>query len=192
MRTFDSSAQEALESGHATISIFLTLEFTGGILRLNTSRYDIESPDTPGDTYYGTGILIQIDSVEDKVRDVTGVQVTASGADTGIIAVALGEQVRGRPMSIDLAVLNSTTHVVLDVIPIWAGKMSTMALSMSQDKATVTIAGEHNGVLFAMPKTLRYTDVDQQKLFPGDRSLEFIVAQSQAQDVWPAASWGKQ
>jgi len=192
MRALSSPAAAALASNSATLCMLIEMLFTGGPLRLNTSLYDLANPDSPADIYTGVGLIGQIDAISDKVKDIQGIQLSLSGVDTAIIAIALGEQVRGRPLNISLAVLSSTTHAVLDVTPMWSGTMSTMAINQKDNTASVVISAEHRGVLFSRPKPVRYTDTDQQLLFPGDRCLEYVVSQSQTQDIWPAAAFFKQ
>jgi hypothetical protein len=90
-----------------------------------------------------------------------------------------------------LAVLSATTHALLDVVPLWAGRMATMDLQQDPSglTAAVKLTAEHRGVLFSRAKPLRYTDADQQKLFFGDKCLEYLVSQASHQDIWPAASY---
>lgn len=192
MRTLEPDALTALQSGALAMAMMVTMEFTGGTLRVNTSRYELEDLESPPNTFIGVGLVGKIEQIEDKVQEISGIQYTLSGVDVSLVAIALGEQVRGRPVKFELALFDAETHDVLDISQIWAGTMSTMGIRIDSGLATIVITCEHRGVIFSRPRPLRYTDNDQQKLFPGDRCLEFIVSQSQTQDVWPAASFDRQ
>ena len=191
MRELSSSAAAALASGSVALQLLLELQFTGGTLLLTTSRTDIKDFDSPPNTYLAVGTVGQIGVVEDKQSEIAGLSLTFSGVDVSIIAIALGEQVRGRPLYLKQATLDANTGELLSIDPLWSGQISTMALSQEKNTATVQIAAEHRGVLFSRSKPVRYTDADQQREHPGDRCLEYIISQSQVQDVWPAASYFK-
>ena len=186
MRTLSGPAQTALASGSAALAILVEMQFAGGTVRLATARTDIVSG---GETFTAAGLAGQIDEIEDKASEVGGLRFTLSGIDTAVIAIALGEQVRGRPIKFWLAVLDSATHALLDSVLLWTGQMDTMPISQQGNTATISITAEHRGVLFGRPRPLRYTDGDQQRLHPGDRGLAYVVSQSATQDIWPAASY---
>ncbi len=190
MRTLSPEGQQALQDGAET-AMFVAMYFNSGTLRLNTSRSDVEDQDSPVNVYTGTGLLGSIGPVDDKVSEIGNMQFTLAGVDPAVIAIALQEAVRGRTVEVFFGIFDRDTRVLLDLTPVWAGRISTMQLSQEKDSATVQVTAEHRGVLFSRPKPLRYTDSDQQRLYPGDRCLEFLVSQSQAQDIWPAASFFK-
>jgi hypothetical protein len=181
-----------LQSGAFATALLITLEFASGTLRLNTSRYDLADPDSPAEVFIGVGLIGQIDPVNDIEKSIENIRITLGGADLSLISLAMNEHVRGRPIYLEQAILSAATHAVLDVSQIWAGRMSSMSIAQSGDNtATVVIISEHRGVLFSRPRPFRYTDTDQQRAYPGDRCLEYIVSQSQTQDIWPAASFFK-
>ena len=188
MKTLTAEALAALASS-STLQMLIDMHFNSGSLYLTSSRMDLEDLDSPPTLYTGIGLLGEIGAVEDKTGDIANLTLSLSGVDTSVIAIALGEQVRGGPLRMRLAVLSADTKTVLDVLPLWSGHMSTMQLAQQKNSATVKITAEHRGVLFNRPRPLRYTDADQQRLYPGDRCLEYIISQSQKEDVWPAASF---
>lgn len=189
MRTLAGPAQTALASGSSALALLIELQFGSGTVRLATARVDIVSG---GQTFYAAGLAGQIDAIEDKTTEVSGLRLTLSGIDSAVIAIALAEQVRGRPIKLWLAVLDAASNALLDSYLLWTGQMDTMPITQQGGTATVSITAEHRGVLFGRPKPARYTDGDQQRLHPGDRCLEYVTSQSQTQDVWPAASWFRQ
>jgi hypothetical protein len=55
----------------------------------------------------------------------------------------------------------------------------------------VNFTAEHRQELAAQSKPSRYTNDEQQRLFPGDTALDFDPATDAAPLVWPAASYFK-
>lgn len=185
-------SQDLIVSGRAVLIMLVELFFTSGVLRLATTRGNvIDTLDSPTRTFYGIS-MGELSAVEDKLREPTAMTISLSGANPALIAVALGEQVRGRPVKLYTGLIDQATGTLYDIYQIWAGQMATMKISQKDDKAAITLACEHRGVLFSRTKAVRYTDADQQRIYSGDRSLEFIVSQSQVQDVWPAAGFFRQ
>ena len=188
-KAMSSEGAAALKSGGVELAMFVHAEFSGGDLRVNTTRSDIEDLESPANVYRGVGLIAGVDELRDSAKEVSSVSITVSGLDPGVLAIALGKQVRGRPIRIYLGVLRASDLRLLDLVDVWAGQMSTMPIREEGGTVAITLTAEHRGVLFARPKPVRYTDSDQQRLYPGDRCLEYIVSQSQAQDQWPAASF---
>jgi len=191
MRAFSQASLDAMSSGAWAGALMVEAEFTSGTLRLCTARSNIEDTDSPPNIYYASGLLGAVEEVTDAVRDVNSLNMTVGGVDPAIIAIALGEQVRGRPLRLYFALLDPGTHALLDMVQIWSGSISAMNISQQNNLATIKLTAEHRGALFSRAKPIRYTDADQQRLYPGDRCLEYIVSQSQQSDVWPAAGFFK-
>jgi hypothetical protein len=158
-------------------------------LRLNTSAMTIA---WNGNDWAGAGSLGAIDEVKDGTGEVAGLRFSLSGVPTTLLSVALQEPIRNKPCTVWLGVLDPATHAVLDALQIWAGTLDTMPITQQGDTCTISVTAEHPGVNFARPKPLRYTDADQQRLYPGDTCLRFVVSQANHQDTWPAASFFRQ
>lgn len=186
MRSIGSTAAAKL-GGRWELSQLLDLDLASGNLRLTTAGVDI---DWNGDTYIGRR-MIAAEAIRDQGGEVQGLNLQLSGVPSEFLSLALQEQVQGRPVRIWMAIADADDGSLLDVILSWAGTCDRMPIKQSGNTATITVTAEHRGIAFARPKGLRYTDGDQQRLFPGDKSLEFIPSQAQHQDVWPAASFFK-
>jgi hypothetical protein len=154
-------------------------------LRVAIGRASIE---WNGKEFFGS-MAGSMEPVKDSAGETTAMRFTLSGVPIDKIAIALAEPIQGKPVTVWVAVLNADNEQLLGVRELWAGSLDQMPLSQAGQLATITVTAEHRAVTFARPKGLRYTDADQQALFPLDRSLEYIVAQAQHQDVWPAAAF---
>lgn len=188
MRTINAGALAVLAGGAAPIALFVEMLLSSP-LRLNTSSMTIA---WNGYDWLGAGNLGSIEEVQDTLAEQRGLRFTISGVPTAMLSVALQEAVRNKPCTVYLCVLNETTHAVEDVVQAWAGTLDQMPITQSGETCTIGVVAEHAGATFARPKPLRYTDADQQRLYPGDTSLRFVTSQANHQDVWPAAGYFRQ
>lgn len=188
VRTVAAPAQAVLDGSTPVIVAFIEMLLSSP-LRLNTSAVTI---DWNARSWLGAGLLGTIEEIDDTPNESKGLRFMLSGVPSSMLAIALGEQVRNKPCTIWFAILDPTTHAVLDAVQAWAGTLDQLPITQTGDTCTITATAEHAGANFARPKPLRYTDADQQRLYPGDTSLRFVVSQANHQDVWPAAAYFKQ
>ena len=185
MRTVDSSAITVLNGQVVPCVMFIQMDLTS-TLYLNTSAVNIV---WNSQTWLGTGSVGSVDEIEDKAAEQKSLKFTLSGVPVELLAIALAEPIRGKPCRVYLAILDPSTHAVLDVPAVWAGTLDQMPITQGSQTCTISVTAEHSGATYSRPKPLRYTDADQQRLYPGDTALRFVVSQSQHQDIWPAASY---
>ena len=188
MRAVATAAQAVLAGPVVPLCLLLELDFSP-VVRLCTGSMAIE---WAGQLYFATGSLGAVEQVVDEVQSTQGLRFTLSGVPLDSIALALSEQVRGTGCILRAAILDPTTHAVLDAPPVFTGELDSMPINYGVDSATVGVVAVHRGDTYRRPKPLRYTDGDQQRLFPGDTSLRYVLSQAQVQDVWPAASYFRQ
>lgn len=216
MRTLLPSTLAAIASGSAALVLLVEMQFLTGTLRLATSRMDIvtsidgyadsyadsyaESGGS-GETYIATGLLGAIEEIVDKATEISAQRFTLTGCDPAVMAIAIGEQVRGRPCIIRSAWLDAETHELLEAPIIWTGNLDTVhpVHDPVSKTATVSVVANHRGVLFARAKPIRYTHADQQRVavasslsYGPDMSLEYIVSQSNKTVIWPGRGFGAQ
>lgn len=190
MRTLASGAVTQFASANAgPVVLFVHMALSAPV-RLNSSPVTIN---WSGNDWIGAGSLGAVEAVRDQVGELQGLRFSISGVPAALLSSALGEDIRNKDCTVYTCVLDNATHAVLDVQSIWVGKLDQMPVRLAADGTfSIAVTAEHPGVTFARPKPLRYTDDDQQRLYPGDTSLRFVVSQSQTPDVWPAASYFRQ
>lgn len=81
---------------------------------------------------------------------------------------------------------------MLDAALEWQGVIDTMAITEDGSTATVSVSAESAGLDLLRAVPTRYTDIDQQRLYPGDRFFEFVTAQAEKTIVWPAKEFFRQ
>ncbi len=184
MRTLTSGAITALSGAQVPLVMLVEMAFSP-VLRVASSNVDIV---WSGNTYIGAGPLGAVDAIKDSSGDASSLQFTISGVPSENVALALGQSARNKTCTVRLAILNPTTHAIEDVSTIGVFQLDQLVLAGS----AISVTAQPMARVFARPKPTRYTDGDQQRISTGDRALEYLVSQSAHQDVWPAASWGKQ
>jgi hypothetical protein len=134
---------------------------------------------------------IGISAVEDSATDMPNLTLTLPGVSSAQIAFAFDPALDGAPVHVYDALVDPATGVVADAIAAWSGELDIPGWQDGPE-ATVTFQAEHRGMIAARVKPSRYTNEEQQRLHPGDTSLDFDPATDATAIVWPAASFFKQ
>ena len=113
------------------------------------------------------------------------------GVTSDQLALALSEPVEGKVVRVYDALVEPATGAVVDTVLAWAGTLNVPSLE-DGPTAAVSWTAEHRAVQAMRPKPSRYTNDEQQRLYPGDTSLDFDPATDAAALAWPAASYFKQ
>lgn len=188
MRSISIAAATALTSGATAMVMLVEMQLTV-TLRLASGSASISYG---GETYYATGSLGSVEEIDDSPGENKPLRFVLSGVPSEMLALALQEEIRNKPASVRLAVLDATTYAVLDAPLIWVGSTDQMPISHGRTGSTIAVTAEHRGTTYARAKPLRYTDIDQQRLYPGDTSARYVTSQANHQDIWPAADFRRQ
>ncbi len=76
--------------------------------------------------------------------------------------------------------------VVADPYLLFSGRMDTMNISDDGERANITVSCESRLIDLNRPKVRRYTQVDQQTEFSGDKGLDFISSLQEKSIRWSA------
>ena len=193
MRTdITAQALAALNSGAVGLCMMLELGYTPAVY-LNSSAVAV---DFAGRNYIGAGSLGSVDAVTNGGGQITGLSFSLSGVPTETIALALTESARNKSCILRLGIFDAETHALLDAPIIFTGVLDQMPITedVREGQAGTSVIGVtaiHIGQLYSRPKPLRYNMSDQQRLYPGDTSMRFLVSQANHKDVWPGKEWGR-
>lgn len=186
MRTLTAPAALLLGTSYS-LAVLIEMDLVSPIY-IATCR---DTLDWGGNSYLG-GTQTGVEQIKDQGGEVVGLSFAMSGVPSDLIAVALAATIQGKTAKVSMAIMRPEDQVIVDVIELWTGTLDQMPIKEDQGTATISVTAEHRGITYARAKGLLYSDYEQQRLFPGDKCLEFLVAQAQHQDVWPAASFFKQ
>lgn len=142
-----------------------------------------------GHTWDALGVTVS--PIEDDAQELPGLTLGLPAVTEAQLALALTEDVEGCAVRVYDAIVDPDTGAVADAVLAWAGVLETPGI---EDGAVATLAVqvEHRGSVALRPKPSRYTDAEQQRLYPGDTSLQFDPATDAAPLAWPAAAFFKQ
>lgn len=188
MRTLSTAGLAALSGSSIGVTLLIEMDLDSTVY-LSMSGVDFEYG---GHTWVGAASVGSIDEVRDSAGERQSLKMTLSSVPTSLLSLALGSPVRGKSLKIYEALLDPGTYAVLDAPLVWSGSLDAMSIEENGQSGTISVTAEHRGTTFARVKPLRYTDGDQQRLYAGDRSMQFVVSQANHRDVWPAAAFFRQ
>lgn len=128
-----------------------------------------------------------IDGVQDDAQQPSGMRVTLPAVTDAERALAVTDQ-EGAAVTLHLALVDPTTASVGDALELWAGEVDIIGWQAGR-LSTMQISAEHRATIALRQRPIRYTNADQQRLYPGDTSLDVDPATDSRGIVWPAASF---
>lgn len=185
MRSLPAPAAAALSGTTVLVAILVEMDLTSP-LYLNTSSMDLT---INGTTYFGAGGLGQIDAIKEAGTDLPQIRFSLAGVQPTSIALALLEPVQGAAARIKLALFDATTGALLATRLRYSGYLDVMSISDGVDSAVLSVTSESAMLDLLRPKSIYYSDSDQQALFPGDLAFQYVNDQVEAKIVWPSAHY---
>lgn len=187
-RSLSSGFAAALASAAVQPFPLLDLMFSSGPAYLCGIDYAVTYA---GNTYTPALGLMGIEVIKETASSAQGLAITLSGVSSGALAMALAEQVQGRSLVLRMAIIDATGTLLVDANA-WSGLMDVMTISDGTDSATIQLTAEHIMGTWDRPRSVLYTDAQQQVLYPGDLGLQYVAQVAQASIVWPDKSFFKQ
>lgn len=134
---------------------------------------------------------IVVSEVADDTGAISNLRITLPGVTSAERSLAIGSDVEGSDVQLYKAFVDPDTGAVGDAMLVWAGELDIPGWQYGKE-STVEFTAEHRATIALRPRPSRYTNDEQQRLFPGDTSLNVDPATDGASIVWPAASYFKQ
>jgi len=142
--------------------------------------------------YLGLGTLGTISPVQETTDlAARGITMQLSGVPTAMVYDALTEDYQGRACSIMFGALSPTAGLISSPITVFSGRMDVMQISDDGQSSQITMTAENKLIDFKRTREQRYTNEDQQTLFPTyasitlpDLGLEFVNAIQEKTIYW--------
>lgn len=157
-------------------------------------------------SYYGTGELLGISSVEETVEMAAkGATLTLSGVPSEVISLALQEPYQGRVCKINFGMFatdnllqeDATSYILLQdgakialesqqtsLTEVFTGYMNQMNIEEGPDTSTIQLTVENKLVDLERPRVARYTSAYQKDKFNGDLGLDFVESLQDQKLTW--------
>ena len=164
--------------------VAVDLDFSGGNVTVWTGLGNITFAST---TFVGTGEILGISPVtENGAVQANGMVVSFNGLDSSLVSTALTENYQGRSAIVYVGVIDDDYTVVADPYQLFKGRMDQMTISDDGESANIKVTCESRLIELNRPRVRRYTMVDQQSEFSGDKGLNFISSLQDKSIRWSA------
>ena len=146
--------------------------FETGVIRLTDAAVNVA---WSGSTYVASQAISFSGLTEDRRVVVNTVNVSVSGVDQALVAIALADGYMDRDLEIYRAFLDANLEVIADPLLIFSGRMSGMQIATDPDAGTcgVTISAGSHLADFERRAGRHANNADQQVFFPDDLGLEY-------------------
>lgn len=182
-RSVSGTFATLLASEHVTAFPLVEMQLATGTLYICGAAHDVT---WGGNTYLSARGLGEIEALSETDAEIKGLAFSLQGVTPDIIALCLTDQSQGRPVIVRLAALNGTAIEVDSNV--WSGYIDTLSL-IDGPQPAVRVTAEHRLISWQQPQPLRFSDADQQRLFPGDRFFEHAEQTVSKTLVWPAKAF---
>lgn len=184
-RTLTGAMVTGIAGAQVAPVVFVEMDFESGFVRAWNGAGPLV---WNGHTWQGGGELMAISPIEEtQAIEATSIQLTLSGVPSSLVSVAYVDFSQGRPVTIWLGLLDiDAGTIVADPVQIFSGRMDTISDQDDGETASLSVTAESNLADLDRLRVRYFTDQDQQRLFPSDRSLRFMPA-IQDRPVY----WGK-
>lgn len=187
MRTVDAAILAALSAPVVRCIYFVRLHFDSAVFAWHSGFGNIYAD---GYTYLGAGTLSTVSAVNEETGiKAASVSVGLSGVKPEIVNLMLTEAYINRPAYVHFVPLDdgdipvSSTPMLL-----FRGSMDSISGQMGTS-ASFVVSLKSRLADWERPRKILNTDAQQQKLYPGDRGMEFIGQLSQKKLIWPRAAF---
>ena len=173
-RSLTSGVQAAIDAAVVRPAILLFLDLPGGAVYSWTGTGNI---DYDGNTYLGVGDHLGFSEIPETADSSSqGIEITLSGIDSTILPDVIGSAYQGADCRVDLALFDAAGAIIADPITLFRGLLDRGRVRDDGENATIVLSVESRLLDLLRPRQWRYTDADQQLLYPGagDLGLEFV------------------
>lgn len=172
-RSISTATQAAAQADHVRLVTLMDLDYPDGPVRVCSLQGNLV---VGGNTYYGMGAAGELSAVTEGAENKSyGITASLTGVPNSFAKYLIGQDVQGRSATIRLGLLSPSDKLIGDWVTIFVGRMDAQDIQVGATTA-VTVSIESLLIDWERARVRRYTDVDQQTAYPGDRGLEYISA----------------
>lgn len=184
-RGLSSAMLSAVAKSNVKVAFFAQFDFSAASLYLWSG---VGNYSWNGQTWQGVGTLLGFKPISEFLDGrSSGLSFSLSGVPSIIINAAFSQQYRGRNCALYLALFDDSWAVLANPTQVWGGRMDVMTIQDGGDTCAATLTAESRLVQLQVARQVRYTDGEQQRLFPGDKGLEFVSALQLKEIAWGVA-----
>lgn len=171
----------AIALPHIRPIVFVKFEFDGGTEYVHNA---VGTFTWGSQTWTGIGAVGQISALEEGL-DLSpfGVTMQLNALNPDLMAIATGEEVFNRRVTIYIGYLDENGALVADPQERWSGYMDHVSIRLGGEDG-IMLQCENDFRFFDRANGSLFTDEDQQRRFGGDVFFEFLDQMIDAQITW--------
>lgn len=171
----------AIAAAHIRPIVFVKFVFDGGTEYVHNA---VGNYTWGGFTWQGIGALGDIGKLEEGI-DLSpyGVTMQLDALNSTLMAVATGEEVFNRAVTVYIGYLDENGALVADPQERWSGFMDTLSVRLGLENG-IALQCESDLRFFDRANGALFTDEDQQRRYSGDVFFEFLPQMIDAQINW--------
>lgn len=183
-RNLTAGFQSAIDSSQVRPFYLFEGVFVSGTVRAWNGIGDLS---WNSQTWGGLGSFLTFSNIEEtsEVR-AAGITVTLNGMSSSNISLALQDVRQGYSGKIYLGLFDASNTIIADPYLAFNGRLDSVSIDEGPDTSVISINYESRLIDLQKAREIRYTDQEQQRLFPGDLGLEFVPSM---QDM--VLNWGR-
>jgi len=185
-RAITTAMLDAMSSQFFQPAFFVQIQLSTGTVYLWTGIGPIS---WNSQTWSGDGSLLSVgNQIEDAATvEARGMAITISGLNPTLLASMLGDVQLGLPIIVWLADMSGGAPTDSPLI-LWGGAVDQPTVDVSGSTSALTINCENLLVSMNVPADRRYTQQDQQALYPGDLGCNFVTSCQEITIFWGVAT----
>lgn len=186
-RSIGSTFLAQLNSSQLRPFYAIKMNFTSGTVLLNSTYNNLI---IDGDTYLASGHILSISPIS-EVSDTraVGISISLNSTDSSLLSAGLTEDANGMIVEVYFGLLTTTSNadaIVDTPYKIFEGFIDSMVLNEGAEISTLKFSIENKLIALERPVDRRFTDQDQQELFPNDKGCEFVTSLQDQSVAWGA------
>lgn len=186
MRTVDTAISNATIASVVRGIYYVRLHFDSGVAAWHSGFGNLS---LDGHTYTGVGVLSSVSVIKEEPGvKAAGASVGLSGIKEEIVSLLIGEPHLNRKAYIHFSPLDEGDQPIGAPVLLFRGTMDSIDGTMGAS-ASFNVTLKSRLADWERPRKILYTDVEQQRLYPGDRGLEYVAQISQKKFIWPRAAF---
>ncbi len=135
-------------------------------------------------TFTSVGSLGSVSAIEEGAElQAYSIAVTLAGINKELLAIALQQHYQGRAAKLWLVLLDENNSTIGEPILLFAGRIDAMQWNAGEN-SQIILNIQNPLADWERAKLSRYTNSEQQKLFPNDKFFEFLTNLAERPIFW--------
>lgn len=183
----ETISDDYIEVGFVELSLSSPARFWTG-----HGTFTATMPGESSQSWIGAGDVGTIDKILESINNAqNGVNFVLSGIDNDLLVSALTEDYQGRAAKVWVAYLDSSYAIIADPVLVFSGQMDVMSTEDGDETGSIFLSCESRDAILRRRSESLLTDEEQQRLFPGDKGLEFVTELQSKEVIWGKVGAGR-